>query len=92
MKAIFDCGHTPSAKVTLVVGTKASESQVCAECVRTMIDKKFPTIVKAGVPFIVRIETADGVLALKGEWEGKPRWLSSKDIGGLLAVWGKDGV
>jgi hypothetical protein len=76
--------------VTILVGTHKTVFNCCEECAASILPKKFPQAVTNGLPFIIRIQTARGILELNGKWIGVPTYLTSKQIGGLLAVWDTD--
>lgn len=87
-KEVTHCPHADRSRVESIVGTKTTVIETCIVCAAGLLPKLFPKRYN-GVPFTLRIETATGgVLTMKGTWEGVPVWLTAKQIGGFLEVWG----
>ena len=82
------CPHADRTRVESHVGKKMTAVETCIACAASLLPKLFPKKL-SGQPFTLRIGTAaGGTLVMQGKWEGVPVYLTSKQIGGFLAVVG----
>ena len=86
----FQCPHNPRALIQTIVGTKVTELEACKDCMASVIQARMPDTLKKGLPFIVRISTEGTTLILQGSWEGMPRYLTSKEVSGVLKYLGHE--
>jgi len=81
---VFSCPHDNRADIKIIVGTKITELAVCKECANNVMQSRLPGILKMGVPFLIKLSSEGSSLVLNGVWEGMPRYLTTKEIGGVL--------
>lgn len=82
------CPHADRTRVESHFRTKMVVVETCITCAATFLPKLFPKALH-GQPFTLKVATAaGGTLVMQGKWEGVPVYLTSKQIGGFLAVVG----